>query len=522
MRHGGTLSDTRSPGDQQSAPAGAPGESPPTPPSAGHTVARNAVYLALGQAATTALAILMTGALGRWLGVADYGIYYLLLTMTTSVLLLLEWGQSLWVVRESARAPHRAGELLGTALAFRVAIATAATVPVGLLTLALGYGVRTTWLLVLMFLASIPLFLAQGYGIAFRAAERMGRDAAVSVANKVLVLAVALPALAAGAGVPGVILAQALAGGAALVMARALYPGMSGQPLSVSRQTARAMFLGGLPVLSMSVAGAAQPYLDAVILSKLAPAAAVGYYGAARNILGTLLAPAVILGTASYPRISRAAQDASGLAVEVQTALRPLLWLGALGATGTFLFADTAVGLIYGAGFAPSATILKVYAPALFLVFIDILLGNTLYAAGAAVGFAVVLGLKVLVSAGLSLVLVPILQARTENGGIGIVLSFALSEFVVLTGALVLLPRATLTRAALVDAARALGAAGLTLLLFWVLPSLNPWLGIPLCIGTFSLASSVLGLMRWRDVSGLQGIWRKQPREAVLPIDTLG
>ena len=96
-------------------------------------------------------------------------------------------------------------------------------------------------------------------------------------------------------------------------MARALYPGMSTQPLSVSRQTARAMFLGGLPVLSMSVAGAAQPYLDAVILSKLAPAAAVGYYGAARNILGTLLAPAVILGTASYPRISRAAQHASGL-----------------------------------------------------------------------------------------------------------------------------------------------------------------------------------------------------------------
>ena len=71
------------------------------------------------------------------------------------------------------------------------------------------------------------------------------------------------------------------------------------------------MMLGGLPVLSMSVAGAAQPYLDAVILSKLAPAAAVGYYGAARNILGTLLAPAVILGTASYPRISRAAHHAS-------------------------------------------------------------------------------------------------------------------------------------------------------------------------------------------------------------------
>jgi O-antigen/teichoic acid export membrane protein len=273
----------------------------------------------------------------------------------------------------------------------------------------------------------------------------------------------------------------------------------------------------------MSLAGAVQPYLDAVILSKLAPAVAVGYYGAARNILGTLLAPAVILGTASYPRISRAAQHGAGLASEVQAALRPLLWLGGLGATGTFLFADTAVSLIYGTAFTPAATILEVYAPVLFLVFVDILLGNTLYAAGAAVGFAVVLGLKVIVSGGLSLLLVPILQARTGNGGIGIVLSFALSELVVLTGALILLPAGTLTRAAVVDATRALGAAGLTLLLFWTLPSLNPWVGIPLCIGTFALASWLLGLMRASDVQALQSIWRKsEPAAGAPPPDTHG
>jgi O-antigen/teichoic acid export membrane protein len=482
-------------------------------------MARNALYLALGQAATTALAILLTAALGRWLGAADYGTYYVLITMSTSVYLLMEWGQSLWIVRETARAPERAGELLGTALAFRVAIAIASTIPVGLLTLALGYGVHTTWLFVLLFLANAPLFLAQGYGVAFRAAERMGRDAAVSVANKVLVLGVALPALAVGWGIPGVILAQALAGGAALFMASALYPGMSAQPLSVSRQTARAMVLGGLPVLSMSVAGAAQPYLDAVILSQLAPAMAVGYYGAARNILGTMLAPAVILATASYPRMSRAAHLGPEFPREVQTALRPLLWLGALGATGTLLFAETAVGLIYGSGFAPAATILKVSAPVLFLVFIDILLGNALYAAGAAVGFAVVLAVKVLVSAGLSIVLVPVLQARTGNGGIGIALSFAASELVVLLGALVLLPRGTLTGAAVVDTARALGSAVLTVLLFWLIPSLNPWLGIALCIGTFSGASWLLGLMRRRDLEALQDLVRKPRHGAVYPLE---
>lgn len=486
------------------------------------SMVRNALYLALGQAATTAMAILLSAALGRSLGAAEFGLYFVLITMSTSAYLLIEWGQSLWVVRETARSPDRAGELLGTALAFRLAIVAIAVVPVGLLTFALGYDVGTTWLFVLLFLANTPLFLAQGYGIAFRAAERMGRDAAVSVLNKVLLLAVAIPALSLGAGIQGIVLAHSLAGIAALVMARRLYRGMHAPSLSVSTHTARALFLGGLPVLSMSVTGAAQPYLEAVILSKLAPAAAVGYFGAARNILGTLVAPATIMGTASYPRIARAAHHPSLLPREVQTALRPLLWLGALGGAGTFLFAETAVELIYGPDFAPAATILQLYGPALFLLFIDILLGNVIYAAGSAVAFAIVLVVKVLVSAGLSFVLVPILQARTGNGGLGIALSFLLAEVIVLSGALLLLPRGTLTAAAALDTVRAVIAGTVTVLLFRVIPPLNPWLGIPLCVVVFGAVSWLVGLMRRHDMETLVSHLRKQRRVAVSPLTPPG
>ena len=202
----------------------------------------------------------------------------------------------------------------------------------------------------------------------------------------------------------------------------------------------------------------------------------------------------------------------------MQTALRPLLWLGALGAVGTFLFADMAVGLIYGPGFAPAATILQVYGAALFLLFIDILLGNVLYAAGAAVGFAVVLVIKVLVSAGLSFLLVPILQARTGNGGLGIVLVLPPERAVVISGALMLLPRGTLTTAAAIDTVRALaGAGGLTALLFWALPSLNPWLGIPLCVAVFSGASWLVGLMRRHDIETVLSLIRKPRRGEVYP-----
>jgi len=514
------LSEARPRSAEQTGASSVPAASEPTRQAARSSIARNALNLALGQAATAALAIILTAALGRSLGAADFGVYYLMITMSTSAYALVEWGQPLLVVRETAREPARSGELLGTALALRVAIVMIAVIPSGLVTAALGYGPRTTWLFVLLFLTNLPFFLAQGYGMAFRAHENMGREAAVSVSNKLLLLCIVLPALALGAGIPGVIFAQAVAGGVALAIAGRLYARMNAPPLRVSRRTARHLFVNGLPVLSMSISAAAQPYLEAVILSKLVPATAVGWFGAARNIFGTLLAPALILGAAAYPRIVRAASDAAALPREVQTALRPLLWLGALAATGTFLFAETAVGLVYGPGFAPASTILEVFAAGLFLVFLDVLLGHVLYATGVALSFAVVLALKVVVSAGLSFVLIPILQARTGNGGLGVVLSFVLSELFVLGGAIVLLRPGTLTASAVVDAARALGAAGTTLLLFRLMPPISPWLGIPLCILVFGGASWLLGLMRRRDLEALRGLLRRTPTDTVPRIDS--
>ena len=46
-----------------------------------------------------------------------------------------------------------------------------------------------------------------------------------------------------------------------------------------------------------------------------------------------------------------------------------------LAGIGTFLFADDVIAIIYGEEkFRPSGMILKVYAPGLFLLFIDVLL----------------------------------------------------------------------------------------------------------------------------------------------------
>jgi O-antigen/teichoic acid export membrane protein len=475
------------------------------------TLARNASYLVAGQVVTTALAIVFSAALGRSLGAEDFGLYYLITVMSTFAYVFVEWGQPFFVIREVATEPLRAGELLGTALALRAGLAVAVAIPAGLIAWALGYGGRTSWLLVLLILASLPLFLAQGYGMVFRARDQMGRDAAVSVANKVIVLGVALPALAAGAGIPGVVFAQAVAGAAALGVAIPLYRRLGTPPLRVSLVVARETLSAGTPILAMTAAIWAQPYLDVIILSKLAPANVVGWFGAAKTILGTIMAPAVILGAAAFPRLARASADTTALRREVRAAFRPLLWLAALAGTGTYLFATTAIGIVYGSrGFGPAATILEVFAPGLFLLFIDILLMNVVYASeGGTSRFAVAKILSVALGTLLDVLLIPYFQQHFGNGAIGVLVAFALSEFVVFAGAITVLRRRALEPAIALDVVRALAAAGVTILVFHLIPPVPPWLGVPLCVGTFAAASVAVGLLRREELDVLRSLARR-------------
>src|SRR5262249_54555163 len=150
----------------------------------------------------------------------------------------------------------------------------------------------------------------------------------------------------------------------------------------------------------------------------------------------------------------------------------------------------------------------KVYAPGFFLLFIDVLLGYLLLALERATALSVAKVSSLVVSTALDVVLIPIFQQRTGNGGIGVVAAFVASEVVVFGGALFLLPRGSLGLAVAIDMARALGSAALTLLLFRWIPPLPLFVGIPACIIVFLLCSVALGLVRRGDAQLFRALLR--------------
>jgi O-antigen/teichoic acid export membrane protein len=455
------------------------------------------------------LGILFSAALGRKLGAGDFGLFFIISSFSAFALVLVDWGQQYFGIREVARAPRRGGDLLGTGLVLRTIGTALVCVPTGLTAWLLGFDRRAIWFTVGFVALSLPLFLAQNFGVVFRGRDRMGLDAIVSVTNRAAGLVLALAVLGLGFGLGGVVVTQGLAGMAALAVASRLYRRVATDPLRFSAATAREILTGGTAIVTMTLASNVQPYLDALLLAKLVPKDAVGWYGAAKSIMGTLLAPSLILGAAAFPRLSRAAGDPVAFREEMSTAQRPMVWLGGLAAVGTWLFADVAIHVVYGQrAFGPAGIILSVFGLGLFLIFVDVLLGTALTALGRATRFSLVKIGSVFLCTGLELWLIPRFQATTGNGGLGVVVSFVLCEALLFLGLLLLMPRGTAGLQILTDAARAVASAVLTALALRLLPPLSPWLGIPLCVLVYAGVTVALGLLRPDDLRTLGRVLR--------------
>ena len=156
-----------------------------------------------------------------------FGIYYLLMTVSAFASVFVNWGQSAYLTRESARHPEKSSQLLGGALALRAAMTFVATLATAVLMKVIGYDSRTEFLALFAVMCGLPLTLSQTYTSMFRGRDRMDLDAIVTVTVKAATITVTVPALFLGGGLPGVVLMQAVGGAGALLVAVLLAQGFA-------------------------------------------------------------------------------------------------------------------------------------------------------------------------------------------------------------------------------------------------------------------------------------------------------
>jgi O-antigen/teichoic acid export membrane protein len=476
----------------------------------GGTMVRNFVHLGLGQVVTTVLTVLLSATIARTLGPEDFGLLFLITSIATFAYVFVDWGHGPYITRELARHPGRAGELMGSVLAVRVAMALALCGIAVAATWLLGYNLRTCLLAALMIVGWLPMYAGLSYAWAFRARERMDCDALINVVLKTATLSVSLVCLMLGGRVLALVLVWPVAGTITLIVATLIYRRLGLSPLRVTAKTARELVTMGASLLAISLAITVQAYIDANILYKLVPHIAVGWYGAAWNIAGTLVAPATILTATMYPRLSRAANDHDVFKHTFRNVFRPLLLVGVLGAIGTYLFGDLVVTIVYSKQkFGPAGDILRAFAPAVLLIYIDMYLGTAIMAAERVGRFARVKLLAVVVTTVAELALIPWCQAYFGNGGIGIMFALILGETVMIAASIAIL-RDSVDGLMFTDLGRGLVAGGATLLLMRLLQSAHPFVRVPSCVVIFLGLAAAVGLVGRSDWELLMSAFQRR------------
>jgi O-antigen/teichoic acid export membrane protein len=433
--------------DRAGAP---PTAAPPAPAGAGpaqRLVLRNTAFLVVAQVVATPLALLVNAVAARTLGPDDFGRMYLALTYGSFALLFVEWGQGATLTAMVARERARAGELLGSGLALR-ALLLVPVLPLlfGACTL-LGYADGFPRVLGLVLLALLCATVSNACQDTFRGFERTDFGAKTFVAWQLLTALVVLPTLLLGGRLVAFLVAQAACAGiGALVLLRCLKP-MAVPPLRVRSATMHGLFSAGTVFLVFNLILALQTNLDAVFLSKLAPADAVGWNAAARKLTGVLTFPASALISALYPTLCRLfGSDASAYAATARSALRVTLLAAVPVALGCAFFPELGIALFGDRGYGPAADNLRVLAAYLLLVYVSMPLGTSLVAAGRQRAWAAVQFLCVIVSAAFDPLLVPWFQEHAGNGGLGVCVTNVASEVLMVAGGLWLLPHGVLAR----------------------------------------------------------------------------
>lgn len=410
-------------------------------------VLRNVGFLFLAQLAAAPLSLLVNLVAGRVLGPDAFGQVYLATTFSALGFLFVEWGQGATMTAMIARDRAAAGAILGSGLAWR-----AAAMPLVALALLagcwlLGYDRDFLQVLALVLLASAFGTVSLACQDVFRGFERSDFSARSYVAWQLLTAAVLVPTLLLGGRLRAYLLAQvACAAIGALALVRCLAP-VGVPPLAVRRASLRALVGAGTSFLVFNLVLALQTNVDAVFLSRLASAEAIGWNAAARKLVGVLIFPASAVIAALYPTLCRLhGREPAAFDGTARAALRVTL-LGAVPlALGCALYPDLGVALFGRAAYRPAEDDVRVLALYVLLVYCSMPIGTTLAAAGRQRAWAVAQFGCVIVSALADPVLIPWFQQRTGNGGLGVCVSTAASEVLMVAAGLWLLPRGVLDR----------------------------------------------------------------------------
>jgi O-antigen/teichoic acid export membrane protein len=294
-----------------------------------------------------------------------------------------------------------------------------------------------------------------------------------------------------GFGVIPIAAAGMMAGVASLIIqAYSLHKHYS-LKLSIDRQAIRSVFQASLPYFLVSIGMVLYAQVDIVIISLLADATTIGWYGTATRLFGTLLFIPNVFVIALFPALSRSYTGSpTGPNRLAQKSLNLLMLVGVPIGFGMAVLATPIVVLLYGPAFVKSGPVLAVLGMLLIVTYVNMLLGFLLISMDRQKTLAVVMLAMTLATMILDFILVPWAVRVFANGALGGALSYVVTEAAILIAGVALLPSGTFNRENVKVIAKLLLAGCVMAAITWSVR--DAFIGIPILVGAVTYAGLIL------------------------------
>lgn len=460
----------------------------------------NTVVSLLGQGVTWISTLVLTIAYGRFLGDVKFGELYFAITFVALVGFPIESGFNQQLTRDVAQEPAKALRYVSNILCLKVLLWLVLYGSILLLSVLLGYPVEVRSLVAICGVTLLSGSIANIMSALHYAFERVVYPVVGTILEKGLSALIGVILLRHGASVQTMALVLLASSCASMLWQTTWVVRLVGIPRFIDVRLAWDLLRKSIPFLIYGVLGVIYYRIDTIMLSLVASAAVVGWYGAGYRIFDTLVfLPSLVISAIMYPVFSKlSVHSQSELKVAVEKSLNFLLFCGVPIAAGLIVAAPNLVGFLYHqADFVNAAPVMQYLAPGLLFLYINSVLTSTIISTGGERKITIMAGVALVFNVGLNVILIP----RYLHVGAAIVTS--LTELLLTIFSLLFIPRSLWPSASLKVAAKALLASVIMGVVIWLMRSYSLLAILPVAMIVYFSVAMLLGTIPREDIRAL-------------------
>lgn len=352
----------------------------------------NTLSQLISKGLTTAIGIIITGLLTRYMGASGFGDYSFVIFVVGTATTIANWGLNLIVVREVAKTETEQGKIIGDALVLRSLLAFVAALTVVLISVLLPRPETLKIALALSSLLILALSIKDAVYAVFMVKLKMENWGISELLASIILLVVAVSVINLKLPLPYLVAGQSFANLCSILLAFSLSKNIIKIEINLPDLKVRLGYIisEALPMGAILVLFTLYNHIDNLMLYAWKGSIAAGVYGLSYKIYDVLTLPAAYLMNSLLPVFSKEAENnkdngkrSERLRVLYLRSFDILLATGLVLFIIIFIFSPKIILLLSGEKFAEfqdSALILQILGLSNVISFLNHLTGFTIVA----------------------------------------------------------------------------------------------------------------------------------------------